>query len=157
MQTLTWPIKTVARVADVNSRILDQWFRTGMLQYRGGDKHHTGTGVKVGLTRPRVIEATIVRLLGRYDVPASRAGRAAFEFTISENAGRPACELFPLGSTALVLRQNDAVVVNVTPETRVSDLSANGVAIVVDLNAIVAHVDAELAKPNQHKRKHFSK
>ena len=153
MKTMTWPINTVARVADVDSRILSQWFRTGMLQYRGDDKHSMGTGVRCGLSRPRVIEATIVRLLSRYDVPASRAGRAAIEFTINENAGRPACELFPIGATALVIRQHDAVVVNVGPETRVSDLSANGVAIVIDLNAIVAHVDAELSKPNQHKRK----
>jgi hypothetical protein len=73
MKTLTWPIKTVARVADVDSRILDQWFRTGMLQYRGDDKHSMGTGVRSGLSRPRVIEATIVRLLSRHGVPASRA------------------------------------------------------------------------------------
>jgi hypothetical protein len=153
MKTLTWPINMVARVADVDSRILSQWFRTGMLQHRGDDKHSMGTGVKVGLSRPRVIEATIVRLLSRYGVPASRAGRAAFEFTINENAGRPVCELFQTGTTALVIRQHDAVVVNLTPETRISDLSANAVAIVVDLNAIVAHVDAELSKPNQRKRK----
>lgn len=115
-----------------------------MLQYRSDDKHSMGTGVRSGLSRPRIIEATIVRLLGRYGVPASRAGRASFEFTLNGNNGRSACELFPIGKTALVVRQNDAVVVNVDPDARVSDLSNNGVAIVVDLNAIVAKVDAAL-------------
>ena len=146
MKTLTWPMRKVASIADVDSRILSQWFSTGMLKYRRDDKHHMGTGVRSGLSRPRVIEATIVRLLGRYGVPASRAGRAAFEFTVNGNNGRAACELFPLGKTALVIRQHDAVVANVDPDARVADLSNNGVAIVVDLNAIVAHVDAELAK-----------
>lgn len=148
MKTQTWPIKTVARVADVDSRILDQWFRTGMLHYSGDDKHSLGTGVRSAYSRPRVIEATIVRLLGRYDVPASRAGRAAREFTINGNDGRSAAELFPLLKTVLVIRQDDAVVVNADPDARFSDLSNNGVSIIVDLNAIVKRVDAELAKSN---------
>jgi len=147
MKTLTWPIKTVARVADVNSRILDQWFRTGMLRYSSDDKHSMGTGVRSGMTRPRVIEATIVRLLGRYGVPTSRAGRAVQEFTMNGNNGRrAACELFPLGKTVLIIGQNDAVVSNVDFDANIFDLSNNGVALVVDLNAIVAKVDFELSK-----------
>ena len=46
----------------------------------------------------------------------------------------------------LVITPTGAVVSNVDWDARVSDLSNNGVAIVVDLNAIVAHVDEELAK-----------
>jgi hypothetical protein len=144
MKTLTWPMRTVASIADVDPRILSQWFATGMLKYRRDDKHHMGTGTRSGLSRPRVIEATIVRLLSRYGVPASRAGRASFEFTINGNHGRPAGELFPMGKTVLVIRQHDAVVANVDPDARVSDLSNNGIALIVDLNKVVSDVDAAL-------------
>jgi hypothetical protein len=59
--------------------------------------------------------------------------------------------LFQLGRTVLILGPNGAVVSNVDPDARVSDLSNNGVAIVVDLNKIVRDVDAVLDSSNLKK------
>jgi hypothetical protein len=140
----TWPLRTVARAADVDTRCLRQWFAIGVLQLRGDDRKSTGPGDHVGLSRLRAIEAAIVQHLNRHGVQVSRAARAAFEFTLNGNEGRSAGDLYALGRTLLVIRKTDAVVVNADPATRVSDLSDNAVAIVVDVNAIVNHVDAQL-------------
>jgi hypothetical protein len=140
----TWPLRTVSRAADVDSRTLRQWFGTGILHLRGSDKKSTGTGHKVGLSSLRAYEAKIVQQLRRYDVAPSRAANAAFEFTINGGAGRVAGQLFPLGKTVLVLSPTGAEVANLDFDARLSDLSSNGVAIVVDLNKVVADVDAVL-------------
>jgi hypothetical protein len=147
MKAMTWPIRKVASIADMDPRILHQWFATRMLHYGREDLHSLGIGIRSGLSRPRVIEATTLRLLTRWGLMASRSANAVRKFTIEGNNGREPCELFPLGKTALVLNQTDAEVVNLDPDARVfSDLSNNGVSIVVDMNAIVERVDTALAK-----------
>jgi hypothetical protein len=140
----TWPLRTVSRAADVDSRTLRQWFGTGILHLRGDDKKSASTGCHVGLSRQRAYEAAIVRQLTQRGFATSRAANGAFAFTLSGEGGRAAGHLYPLGKTILAFRQHDAVVANVDPDARVSDLSNNGVCLVVDLNAIVAHVDAVL-------------
>jgi hypothetical protein len=99
----TWPLRTVARAADVDSCCLRQWFGTGVLQLRGNDKKSTGTGHQVGLSRKRAHEAALVQHLNLYGVSVSRAAKAAFEFTLTGNGGRAAGQLFPMGKTVLVL------------------------------------------------------
>jgi hypothetical protein len=140
----TWPLRTVSRAADVDSRTLRQWFGTGILHLRGDDKKSTGTGRHVGLSRSRAYEAAIVRQLTQRGVATSRAANGAFAFTLSGEGGRAAGQLYPLGRTVLVLRQHDAVVANVDPDARVRDLSHSGICIAVDCNKIVADVDAVL-------------
>jgi hypothetical protein len=98
---ITWPLQTVARAAEVDTRTLRQWFGTDVLKLRGDDRKSTGTGHKVGLSRLRAYEAAIVQHLNLHDVKVSRAARASFEFTLSGNAGRGAGQLFPLGRTVL--------------------------------------------------------
>ena len=141
----TWPLRTIARAANMNPRPLRQLFETDVLKFRGDDKHSTGSGVKVGLSRNRAYEAAIVQALRLSGLMVSRAANAAFEFTLNGNSGRAAGQLFPMRRTVLVIRQSDAVVANVDFDARLSDLSNNGVAIAVDLNAIVAKVDAALS------------
>jgi hypothetical protein len=140
----TWPLRTVARAADMNPRALRQLFETGVLKFRGDDRHSTGSGVKVGLSKHRAYEAAIVQALRLSGVMVSRAARAAYEFTLSGNNGRAAGHLFPTRKSVLVLGPNDSVVANVDFDARVSDLTNNGVSIVVDLNKVVADVDAVL-------------
>jgi hypothetical protein len=144
----TWPLRTVSRAADVDSRTLRQWFGTGILHLRGSDKKSTGTGHQVGLSNLRAYEAKIVQQLNRYGVAPSRAANASFEFTINGGDGRAAGQLFPLGKSVLALTPTGAVVANVDPDARVSDLSNNGVCIVLDLNKIVADVDSVLDSHN---------
>jgi hypothetical protein len=144
MHSATWPLRTVARAADVDARTLKQWFGTAVLKLRGDDRKSTGPGHHVGLSRLRAYEAAIVQHLNRHDVKVSRAAKAAYEFTLNGNNGRQAGHLFPMGKTVLVLRQADAVVSNVDPDARVSDLSNNGVSLIVDLNKVVVDVDAVL-------------
>jgi len=145
----TWPLQTVARAAEVTPACLRQWFGTGVLHLRGNDKKSTGSGHKVGLSRERAYEAAFVQHLNRFDVKVSRAARAAFEFTLSGNSGRAAGQLFPLGRTVLVLTPTGAVVANVDFDSRASDLSNCGVAIVVDCNKIIADIDAVLDSPTK--------
>jgi hypothetical protein len=140
----TWPLRDAARAADVDSTTLRQWFGTGVLKYRSDDNRKTGTGHHIGLSKPRIYEAKIVRQLTRHGVAPSRAARGAEAFTLNGGAGRAAGHLYPLAKTVLVITATDAVVANVDPDARVSDLSNNGVAMVVDLNKIVADVDAVL-------------
>ena len=141
MKDMTWPIRKVASIADMDPRILHQWFTTGVLHYGREDQHSLGIGVRSSLSRPRAIEATTLRLLTRWGLTASRAARAIFKFSHDLN-----CELYPLGVTALVLHQSGAQVVNLDPDARISDFSSNSVCVVVNMNEIVKHVDCELAK-----------
>ena len=140
----TWPLQTVARAAEVTPDCLKQWFGNGILHLRGNDKKSKGTGHKVGLSRGRAYEAKIVQHLNRLDVTVSRGARAAFEFTLNGNNGRQAGQLFPMGKSVLVLEPNGAVVANVDFDSRASDLINNGVLLLVDLNKVVADVDAVL-------------
>jgi hypothetical protein len=132
----TWPLRDAAQAAGMKPSVLRQLFETGVLKYRGDDRHSTGSGVKVGLSRNRAIEAAIVQLLKSHGVTVSRAARAAFEFTINGNA-----ELFPLGKTILILGPNVQVVRNIDHTASIFDFSDADVALWVDLNAIVARVD----------------
>jgi hypothetical protein len=144
MNSATWPLRDIARAADMKPKVLRQLFDTGVLKFRGDDKHKTGSGVKVGLCRNRAIEAAIVQNLKLHGVSVSRGAKAAFEFTNSGNNGRRAGGLFPLGRSVLILGPSDSVVIQADYDANIFDLSNCGVAICLDLNAIVARVDAAL-------------
>jgi hypothetical protein len=148
MKKPTWPPRETAVAADVETSTLRQWFGTGVLKYRSDDKHKTGTGHQVGLSRSRVYEAKIIQQLNRLGVTVSRAASAAFVFTLNGGDGRAAGHLYPMAKTVLVISPNDAVVANVDFDARVTDLSNNGVALVLDLNKVVADVDAVLNSYN---------
>ena len=144
MNTATRPLRDVAQAVDMKPSVLRQLFETGVLKLRGDDKRSTGSGNKVGLSKNRAYEARIVQRLKLHGVTVSRAANAAFEFTINGGAGRAPGQLFPLRKTILTLSPTGAGVANLDFDARLSDLSNNGVAIVVDLNKVVADVDAAL-------------
>ena len=144
----TWPLRTVSRAADVDSRTLRQWFGTGILHLRADDKKSTGTGRHVGLSRLRAYEAKIVQQLTRHGVAPSRAAKGAFEFTCNGGAGREAGQLYPLGRTILVLGPNGVTVTQTDFDASPFGLSDCGVAILVDLNKVAADVDAVLNSHN---------
>jgi hypothetical protein len=74
------------------------------------------------------------------------SARAARKFTDSPSPGREAGQLFARAKTVLVISAAGVAVSNIDFDARVSDLSSDGVALVVDINAIVNRVDAELTK-----------
>ncbi len=141
----TWPLRTVARAADMKPRALRQWFDTGVLKLRGNDRKSTGSGDHCGLSRQRAYQAAIVQHLNKHGVSVSRAAKAAFEFSDCGNTGRPPGELFEHGKTILILEPQGATVKNVFFAASLADISKRGVCvIVVDSNRIVEQVNTVL-------------
>jgi hypothetical protein len=141
----TYPLRIAAKAAQISKNKQRRWMDTRVVTLRNNDLQATGSGHHCGLSRNRILQTAITEVLLKSGVSLSTAAKAALEFSDSGNNGRAAGELFPLARTVLILTPTGAVVSNVDFDARVSDLSNNGVAIVVDLNAIVAKVDAELA------------
>jgi hypothetical protein len=140
----TWPLRDIARAADMKPRALRQYFDTHILKFRGDDKCSTGTGVPVGLSRNRAYEAATVQHLTRLGMTPSRAALAVFDFTLSGGEGRGAGQLFKHGKTILTIGPNGPAVSQVDFDAKLFDLSNCGVAVVVDLNKIVSDVNAVL-------------
>jgi hypothetical protein len=141
----TWPLRTVARAADVDSRSLRQWFTTDVLKLRGDDRRSAGAGHQVGLSRKRAYEAAIVQQLKIHGVSVSRAAKAAFEFTQNGNDGRAAGQLYPVGRTILVIKPDSTTVENIFSNTSFSEvIAASACVIAVDCNNIVEKIDAVL-------------
>ena len=144
MENATWPLRVVAQAADTKPRVLRQLFDTHILKLRGDDKHSTGTGCPVGLSRKRAYHA-IVQHLNRLGLPPSRAARAALEFTDCGNAGRAAGQLFPIGKTIILIKPDSATVENFFSDTSFSEVSAASACLIaVDCNSIVEKIDAVL-------------
>ena len=141
----TWPLRDCARAADMKPRALRQLFDTHILKFRGDDKQSTGTGVPVRLSTNRAYEAAIVQHLNRLGLPSSRAASAAFEFTISGNAGRAASHLFTHGKTLLAISPTGTKVQNLFLDETLAAVSGGNVCtITLDLNKIVERVDTSL-------------
>jgi hypothetical protein len=144
----TYPLRVAALAAQLPEKTPRRWMDTRVVTLRGNDVTAIGTGNHCGWSRNRILQLAITQALLKSGVSLSRSANGALEFTDAGNSGRAAGQLFPIGKTALVLGPTGAVVVNVDPDARVTDLSNNGVAICVDCNKIVADVDAVLNSYN---------
>jgi hypothetical protein len=144
----TWPLRVAAEAAQVPEKTTSRWRNNDVITLGGNDVTTTGTGNHCGWSRNRILQLAITQALVKNGVSPSIGANRALEFSDKSGAGRAAGQLLPLGSTVLVIRQHDAVVANVDPDARVSDLSNNGVCIVLDLNKIAADVDSVLNSYN---------
>src|SRR3984957_20976187 len=97
----TWPLRVVARAADMKPRALRQRIDTGTLPLRGCDRKSTGSGCHVGLSRQRAYQAAIVEQLSRMGVLVSRASPAAFHFSDAGNIGLNPGQVYEYGKTLL--------------------------------------------------------
>jgi hypothetical protein len=143
----TWPIATAARAADISPLQVSTWIVTGILPLDSGDKRSTGRGDRSGLSRERVIQVAIAKQIMLLGIPSSHAVRFASRFTGEGNAGRPRGQLFPHGRTMIFIGVDGATVKNVRISDTLTDvIEGSARCIILDLNQIVAHCDAELNK-----------
>jgi hypothetical protein len=145
-----WRLRTAALAAEMKPRALRQCFETGALKLTGKDKKSTGSGTYVGLSKPRVYQAAIMKHLNKLGLAIPRAARLAFQFSDVGNIDRAPGELFSQGKTVLLVTPDDATVKNTFSFSDISNYAA--CSITVDLNQIVTQVNTEL---NKHSQKAF--
>ena len=145
---ITSPLRVASLAARTTEKTISRWRDNGALPLRANDMTATGKGSHCGYSRHRIIQAAITQALVEKHVALWAAAEAALKFTDEDQTGRAASQCFPTGKTVLQLGSNDAEVLNVEIDARVSELSNNGVCIAVDLNKIVADVDAVLNSHN---------
>ena len=144
MKHATWPLRIIADSAEMEQRVVRQLFDTKVLKFRGDDQRSTGTGTPVRLSKNRAYEASVIRYGKLLGLPPSRSALAAFQFTISGNAERPAGSLFKHGTTKLIIGPHGSSVRNVFSDATLADISDDVCTIYIDLNRLVRNVDAVL-------------
>jgi hypothetical protein len=146
MSVPTWPLRVAAAAARSSEKTLRRWLDNPVITLHGNDVTTTGTGNQCGWSRNRILLAAITQALVEKNLSPSASAKAGLEFSDSGNAGRAAGEVFPSGKTILAIGgPNGPAVRNVDFDAKIFDeLSESGVAILVDLNKVVADVDAVL-------------
>jgi hypothetical protein len=144
----TFHLSVAAEAAKTPAKTCRRWMDNNVIKLRGNDSNPTGSGNYCGLSRNRVLQLAVTQALVKNEVSLSTAAKAALAFSDSGNVGREAGQLFARAKTALVLSPTGAVVSNLDFDSRVSDIYTDGVAIVLDLNKVVADVDAVLYSYN---------
>ena len=141
----TWPLRDAARASGTKARVLGQWLATGVLKLTDRDVRSTGSGVRVGLSRQRILQVAITRHLVLQGVTVSKAVCAAAKFTDEYQKGRLPGELFPDGRTYLVARGGNWTVMQCPFDASYTALSDfEPTIIAVDLNRVVDDVDNNL-------------
>jgi hypothetical protein len=127
---------------------LVEWRRqvfNGPIKLQSCDRQTSGSGDPVGYSRRRILQAAILRKLIPFGVTNKAAGRHALAFTDECQTDRAAGQLFPNGKTILVVSPEGATVKNVMFDVTLADATDREVAaIIINLNQVVAQVDAVL-------------
>jgi hypothetical protein len=145
VQQRTYQTSEAARAANMPQRKLRQLIDRQIAPLRGNDVKPNGSGNYCRLSRNRVIQVAIIGRLTNVGVGVSKAAEAALQFSDVGDWVRPPSEVFPIGKTLLVLvPHSPPAVTNSSYEANVGGLLESGAAVVVDLNRIVADVDAAL-------------
>ena len=140
--TQTWSRSVAARVADIPDRKLRAWLDHSVIHLRRNDKKPTGSGDPCGFSRTRIVQTAITAELCGLGLSPKRAAKAAFEFTDNADDDRPACELHTFGRTVLVVTKQRVRVANTGFDLGLPEFVP--AAVIVDLNSIIASVDAKL-------------
>jgi hypothetical protein len=137
-------MRIAANAAGMKQRALRQCFELGALNFTGADKKASGSGSRVGLSRPLVFRAAVMKQLHSNGLSIPHAARMAFEFSDVGNINRRPGELFAHGKTILVITPENATVKNFFSDTSLADVSKSACVIIVQCNQIVQQVDAVL-------------
>jgi MerR-like DNA binding protein len=148
----TYHARVAAEAAQVPQLTIRRWHDTDVIKLSGNDSRTTGSGNYYGYSRERIVQLATTGAMLKSGVSLKRAAGYALEFSDSGGNGREAGQLFPVGKTVLVIGNGTATVNNVDFQASVFDLSNGGVAIVVDLNAIVSQVDSVLNNTKEFSR-----
>jgi hypothetical protein len=148
MSARTYPARVAAEAAQTPQLTIRRWIDSAATPLRSNDSRTSGSGNYCGLSRNRILQLAITQALLKSGLSLSRAAKYALEFSDSAANGREAGQLFPVGKSVLVIGNGSAAVNNVDFSVSVFDLSNSGVAVIVDLNAIVNQVDAVLNSYN---------
>jgi hypothetical protein len=149
----TYPLHVAAKAARFKPRDFRHKVENGFLELKGCDRASTGTGDPAGYSRRRILQAATMKQITPLDVSASTASAAALTFSDEGQTNRAAGQLFDHGRTLLVIDAGGPIIKNVFHDTSWTEISKHGpCAIIVDLNQVVASVDAEL---NKHSQKVF--
>jgi hypothetical protein len=146
----TYPLHVAASAAGYKPREFRRLVDNGFAALQGCDRMSTGTGVPTGYSRRRILQAATMKQITPLDVSASTASAAALAFSDEGQTSRAAGQLFNHGRTLLVIDAGGPIIKNVFHDTPWTEISKHGpCAIIVDLNQVVASVDAELNKHSQ--------
>jgi hypothetical protein len=140
-----YPMAIAAKAANIPPKKQRRWLDTGVVPLRSNDRKAHGSGNYCGFSRNRVLQTAITQHLLSIGVSLSTAAKAALQFSDFGQTGRAAGELFQHGKTLLVIGPDGTTVQNALFDASLADLSRRGVSfIIVDLNKIVAQIDATL-------------
>jgi hypothetical protein len=134
----------LSRATGVSVPTLGRWFDRGTIKQSRRDKASTGHGDHRQFSRNTVVQIAIARKLIELGIAAGRANKYAAVFTDEYQTGRSSGELFPCGKTFLIVGPEGAFVRNAFHDTLLSDVSKDGVCMIVELNRVVEYVNSIL-------------
>jgi hypothetical protein len=145
----TYSIGVAAEAAQMPVKKIRRYIDTNVTPICANDVKATGSGSRVGFSRNRILQIAVTEALLKSGVSLSTSAKGAFEFSDRGNAGRGAGQIWPIGKTILVIGgPNGPAVSNVDFNASIFDMSNQGVSIILDLNKVVADVDAVLNSHN---------
>jgi hypothetical protein len=142
----TYPMPIAVKAAGFKSTMeFRRQVYLGPLSLQSCDKESTGSGVPVGYSRNRILQAAFMKKLTPLGLTAAAAARHAFVFTDQFQPDRAAGQLYPEGRTILVVTAEGAKVVNTNFDVTLTDATDRAeTCLVIDCNQIVQQVDAVL-------------
>jgi hypothetical protein len=145
--TQLWSLRDAARAVNTTPKILSKWLETGVVKLTARDKAATGSGSRVGLSYPRVVQFAILNELTKLGVRTTPASVAALRYSDCGAPGRPLGQPFVSGTTWLVIQADSAAsVVNVPSFGNISDVVGGSGAVTLCINPIADRVNNSLLK-----------
>jgi hypothetical protein len=145
----TYSLHDAAEAAQFNRREFRRQVNNGFFAFQGCDRASNGSGDHAGYSKRRILQAATAKWLTILGVAISTASDAALKFSDEGQTGRAPGELFDVGKTTLILTPEGATVRNIFHDTTFSDV-CSACVIAVDLNLIVAQVNAALNKKDKY-------
>jgi len=135
----------VIKATGIPLQQFQHWLDRRVIRLSGEDIPATGQGKPRGFGKPRVYEVAIAHRISLLGIPAAIAVALAAKFN-EPACGRPLGGLFKTGKTVLIATPDGrGTIHNVQPDGDLDSLLNADAAIVVDLSAIIFHVNSRLA------------
>jgi hypothetical protein len=138
----------LSRITRTPEPTLAQRIDRGIFKLSRRDKLSSGSGTYREFSRITTIKFTIAQKFVELNIGAGPAHEAASLFTDQSQPGRAAGECFEHGKTVLLITPDGATVRNLDFSANIFDMLNDGVLIAIDLNKVVADVDAVLISYN---------
>lgn len=134
-----YPASVASKATGTPLKRIQSYLERNQIQLQPCDIHSPGSGLSRGYSMRRLLQIAITTQLTHIGVSASRASKAAYEFSDRANVGRAPGELFSQGRTLLVgLGYGQNKVFHIAPDQTLDDvIPREGASFVLDCGWVV--------------------